>query len=119
MADQPASPFSGLDKALIRSTRPTPAAERDQQAPEDAEQSTRRAPRRSASRSAEQDDHSVERTNERTKVRHSFDIYRDQLLELSTIQATIFRETGKKPTVGELVQDALDAYIARAQRRTK
>jgi hypothetical protein len=51
------------------------------------------------------------RTNERRKVRHSFDIYEDQLLTLTEIQTSIFRATGKKPKLGELVQQAIDEYI--------
>lgn len=69
-----------------------------------------------------------ERTNERTavealaplsvvqRVRHSFDVRRDQLLELTAIQIDVFRGTGRKPTMGELVQEALDEYI-RARRK--
>src|SRR5947209_1554135 len=52
-----------------------------------------------------------ERTNERPKVRHSFDVYKDQLLHLTDIQADVFRRTGRKPKVGDLVQEALDTYI--------
>ena len=59
-----------------------------------------------------------ERTNERTRVRHSFDVGRDQLLALSAIQSQIFGATGKKPKLGDLVQDALDLYIARHNSRT-
>jgi len=59
-----------------------------------------------------------ERTNERTRVRHSFDVGRDQLLALSAIQSQIFGATGKKPKLGDLVQDALDLYIARHNGRT-
>lgn len=58
------------------------------------------------------------RTNERTRVRHSFDVGRDQLLALSAIQSQIFGATGKKPKLGDLVQDALDLYIARHNGRT-
>jgi hypothetical protein len=63
-----------------------------------------------------------ERTNERTmnrlRVRHSFDIWQDQLLGLSEIQADRFSRTGRKPKLGELVQEALDAYIAKERKRT-
>lgn len=52
------------------------------------------------------------RTIERATVRHSFDIYRDQLMALGEIQMDIFKRTGKKPKLGPLVQDALDRYIA-------
>ena len=55
------------------------------------------------------------RTNERTRVRHSFDIYHDHLLGLTEIQTHRFTTTGRKPKLGELVQEALDAYIAKQQ----
>jgi hypothetical protein len=59
-----------------------------------------------------------ERTLERSRVRHSFDIWQDQLLRLSEIQADRFSRTGRKPKLGELVQEALDAYIAKERKRT-
>jgi hypothetical protein len=67
----------------------------------------------------------TERTNERTNgrtderliVRHSFDIGRDQLMALAEIQTHIFNQTGRKPKLGPLVQDALDAYIAKQRKR--
>ncbi len=52
------------------------------------------------------------RTDERTRTRHSFDVWQDQLLALSEIQVERFNRTGRKPKLGELVQEALDAYIA-------
>lgn len=67
-----------------------------------------------------------ERTNERSqqvqeeprrRIRHSFDIWEDQLLSLAEIQAESFVTTRRKPKLGELVQEALDAYI-HAQKRT-
>lgn len=54
----------------------------------------------------------------RIRVRHSFDIWQDQLLSLTEIQASSFGKTGRKPKVGELVQEALDAYIAKHNDRT-
>ena len=59
-----------------------------------------------------------ERTSNRSRVRHSFDIWQDQLLGLSEIQAERFSRTGRKPKLGELVQEALDAYIAKERKRT-
>ena len=63
-----------------------------------------------------------ERTNERplqrNRVRHSFDIWQDQLLGLSEIQADRFSRTGRKPKLGELVQEALDSYITKERKRT-
>jgi hypothetical protein len=58
------------------------------------------------------------RTNERMRVRHSFDVWQDQLLALAQIQAERFNRTGKKPKLGELVQEALDAYVAQQRKRT-
>lgn len=52
------------------------------------------------------------RTDERTVVRHSFDIYKDQLQALTRIQTELFDEIGRKPTMGELAQEAFDLYIA-------
>lgn len=59
-----------------------------------------------------------QRTKERTRVRHSFDIWHDQLLSLVEIQTNIFRRKGKKPRLGELVQEALEAYINTHSERT-
>ena len=61
---------------------------------------------------------SNERTVERYRVRHSFDIWQDQLLGLSEIQSERFSQSGRKPKLGELVQEALDAYIAKERKRT-
>lgn len=58
-----------------------------------------------------------ERTVERLRVRHSFDIWQDQLLGLTEIQAGHFSQSGRKPKLGELVQEALDAYIAKERKR--
>lgn len=73
---------------------------------------------RLSSRSRRTNERSNERTVERTRVRHSFDIWQDQLLGLSEIQADRFSQSGKKPKLGELVQEALDAYIAKERKRT-
>jgi len=67
---------------------------------------------------SDQNDGTNERINERTNgqaerrvIRHSFDIYHDQLMQLGEIQMRLYREAGKKPKLGQLVQDALDRYI--------
>jgi len=57
------------------------------------------------------------RTVERSVVRHSFDIGQDQLVALAEIQMERFQETGRKPKLGPLVQEALDAYIAKQRKR--
>lgn len=57
------------------------------------------------------------RTNERAKIRHSFDVWQDQLHALAEIQTRRFRTSGVKPKMGELVQEALDAYIRQQQKQ--
>lgn len=115
MAEKSASPFSGLDKALIRSTKPAPLPD---PVKEDVllEQEEPAKERRTGSHG---NGRTFERSNERDKIRHSFDIYRDQLLSLSDIQADIFRQTGKKPKVGDLVQEALDAFVSKYGKKAK
>jgi hypothetical protein len=53
----------------------------------------------------------------RRRIRHSFDIWEDQLLSLAEIQSQLFTTTRRKPKLGELVQEALDAYIRRHRTR--
>jgi hypothetical protein len=48
---------------------------------------------------------------EPAQIRHSFDIRRDQLLSLNQLQAAILAETGRKPKLGTLVQEALDLFF--------
>lgn len=48
----------------------------------------------------------------RRKVRHSFDIFEDQVLPLKEIQLARQRESGNKCLLGDLVQEALDMFIA-------
>jgi hypothetical protein len=59
---------------------------------------------------------SNERSNDRTRVRHSFDVFEDQLRSLAEIQIRRYDATRRKPKLGELVQEALDAYIERNER---
>lgn len=63
-----------------------------------------------------------ERTNEvsnvkRQKIRHTFDIYADQLLSLKEIQlrrARVFEEVYR---LGDLVQEALDGFITKERNK--
>jgi hypothetical protein len=59
-----------------------------------------------------------DRTDERIQRRHSFDVWQDQLIALTEIQTQMFHKTGRKPKLGELVQEALDAYIAKQRAQT-
>ena len=66
-------------------------------------------------------DRTPERTNvrnaDRVKIRHAFDIFEDQLRELHTRQLEAVRAGKKKPSLGEMVQQALDKYIENEQQR--
>ena len=91
---------------------------------EDASADTQQ-PARTKRRPTEKDrsnERTGERSNdrpvERVQVRHSFDVWQDQLTALAEIQAQRFTATGKKPKVGTLVQEALDAFIAGTRKRT-
>ena len=55
---------------------------------------------------------SDERRNERRKVRHSFDIRADQLFTLREIAVVRERVLGQKVLLGDLVQEALDLFMA-------
>ncbi len=91
-------------------------------AEESRDEPTPIAPRQSERTIVRTNERRNERTNHRTVerliVRHSFDIGRDQLMALAEIQTQIFNETGRKPKLGPLVQDALDAYIAKHKKRS-
>jgi hypothetical protein len=54
-----------------------------------------------------------ERTNERTKVRHTFDILTGQLLNLREIVIAREKTFGNRVLLGDLVQEALDMFIAK------
>ena len=54
---------------------------------------------------------SNERTLERTKIRHTFDIFKDQLESLYSIQLEDIQNKKSKKKLGEMVQAALDLYI--------
>jgi hypothetical protein len=58
-----------------------------------------------------------ERSKDRKKIRHTFDIYADQLLALREI--TLKREiaSGERHLLGELVQEALDRFITKERRK--
>ncbi len=137
MSNQSDSPFAsmGTDTRLINSTRrrpalaSVPAAEGPETPPASDENIQVTAREHSSERTDKEPIHLTDiRTNERIvdtqtvappaperrKVRHSFDIYEDQLVSLADIQAHLYRRNGKKPKVGDLVQQALDAYIANA-----
>lgn len=75
------------------------------------------------------DERSNERPNEvtferpykpkREKIRHTFDIYRDQLVSLQSIQLERFRAGKKKPKLGKMVAEGIDLYLKQYNRKSK
>jgi hypothetical protein len=57
------------------------------------------------------DERTEKRTSGRMRVRHSFDIYQDQLLSLKEIALHRQKTTGERVLLGDLVQEALDTFI--------
>jgi hypothetical protein len=64
----------------------------------------------------------LERTDERSlnrvKVRHTFDIFADQLRDLQTIQLKAVQRGKRKPTLGKMVQQAIDLYLEQKAKRS-
>jgi hypothetical protein len=65
-------------------------------------------------------DRSNERTMERTnvlakqnrvKIRHTFDVYQDQLIALQGIQFEKVQAGKRKPKLGKMVSDGIDMYL--------
>lgn len=56
---------------------------------------------------------SIEVTLQRTKVRHTFDIFKDQLSALRKIQLEREELFGKHYLLGDLAQEALDLFITK------
>ena len=67
-----------------------------------------RLPERSSGRTDEWAD---EHKKSRIKTRHAFDIFQDQLRSLQKIQLEAVQANERKPNLGEMVQEALDAYL--------
>lgn len=68
---------------------------------------------------------SNERLNERSpklkreKIRHTFDIYKDQLIELQRIQWERVQGGKKKPKLGKMVSEGIDLYTKQQASRMK
>jgi hypothetical protein len=137
MADRASSPFSGLDKALLRSTRPSGPA-RD---PEDTRTNVepRPAPAQSTVIELQRSDipaapgaplpdssqavlpnaRSGERPDARTGqkrrkiIRHSFQIYEDQLEELRrlSLEAQLRGEGPATGMMSVMVRETIDRYL--------
>ncbi len=58
-----------------------------------------------------------ERTFQRRKIRHTFDIYEDQLLSLKEVAIERQKLFGERVLLGDLVQEALDALITKERNK--
>ncbi len=108
------------ENRVLELDQPDPKAatpERQDVATEKNDQTNQQTKERPNDRPNEQaNERRAERNNEqlveRAKARHSFDVYKDQLLGLNELQTKAFRATGRKPGISELVQEALDKYLS-------
>jgi hypothetical protein len=53
----------------------------------------------------------------RTKIRHTFDIYEDQLLSLKEINLNREKLFGQRVLLGDTVQEALDMFITKERNK--
>jgi hypothetical protein len=66
-----------------------------------------------------------ERSNKRSmkmkreKIRHTFDIFRDQLVALQMIQLEKFQAGKKKPKLGKMVAEGIDLFIKQEASKKK
>jgi len=63
----------------------------------------------------------MERTfkQKREKIRHTFDIYKDQLISLQMIQLVKVQAGKKKPKLGKMVAEGIDLFIKQAVSKKK
>jgi hypothetical protein len=106
VADDPKPP------ATIYESRPQPAAAPPATDRHDSEAKTVRPNERTNERP-------IGRKAKRTKVRHSFDIFFDQLIDLQVLQLKSVRRGRRKPRLGDMVQKAIDLYLAKEYARRK
>ena len=59
------------------------------------------------------------RTFQRTKIRHTFDIFADQIQALHQLQLEYIQAGGLKPKLGDMIQEALDDFLTKKGIRKK
>lgn len=59
----------------------------------------------------------LERKNERVILRHTFDIFKDQLRDLQLLQLNAVKSDKKKPKLGEMVRQAIDNFLVRKEEK--
>jgi hypothetical protein len=123
MTDKPASPFTGLDKALLRSTRkpsPSVAAENNQRGNKEEKSAPPPLLKQevfspSTTPTARPPDEAAKRPEDRTigrgvLVRRGFEWREDQLRALKKLSLKEQLE-GKLGSMSQMVRDALDDYL--------
>jgi hypothetical protein len=141
MADKPSSPFAGLDKALLRSTKQTPSPSltgNDQHGIKAAAYETAPPPlKETKSLLGKTDQHTqtahqsqsvrpyerppvrqyarTKSANNRHLIRHPFEFFEDQVAELRriTLEAQL---RGEKVSMSEMVREAVDTYLQKKTR---
>jgi hypothetical protein len=124
MADKPTSPFSGLDKALLRSTKPStppavsPAEQQNQRTEQTivSEKATVQPTTRPDDEGAKRPDNEVTTrpggvpTGRREFIRRGFEWYADQLRALKKL--SLQEQMEDKPgNMSQMVREALDDYL--------
>lgn len=108
------------ERARARQPYPTPASrEKTRQTAEETIEQARAYPQDTSAvshRSVTEEgtkERSLLRSFERTRTRHTFDIFKDQLLSLKKIATEREEKFGMRVLLGELVQEALDRFITK------
>ena len=96
----------------------TPLSQVQTEENQDQKRSNERTLERPNERSNER---SIERKvkRKREKIRHTFDIYRDQLVALQMIQLEKFQAGKKKPKLGKMVAEGIDLFIKQEASKKK
>jgi|GEM_PF-5189580 hypothetical protein len=110
------APHSPVPKANMPSTVQETQAQTEQFAPRTVYQNTGAKNERSNVRT---NGATVERKKNRVKIRHTFDIFADQLVALQTLQLAAVQNGRRKPALGKMVQQAIDLYLASKAKRGK
>jgi hypothetical protein len=115
LAQEPEKPATGKRENALADS---PFFKRSSTPPSQAQNENIQDQKRSDERTFERpNERSNERSNarpvkvKREKIRHTFDIYRDQLVALQMIQLEKFQAGKKKPKLGKMVAEGIDLFI--------
>jgi hypothetical protein len=127
--EAPTPPMAEPDKVIVEKDNPlanSPSYEKSSTPLPQAQKEEYQDQKRSKERTFERpNERSNERLNERSvkkkreKIRHTFDIYRDQLVALQMIQLEKFQAGKKKPKLGKMVAEGIDLFIKQEASKKK